>query len=134
MPLIGTAHSRLLTTVLRRKTWGALVSHNPAELNLPGVLFSLSAELLPRTGSDAGWVAAEEADFKWYRPLVCVFVPLTFKEEMLLGAVGEREHHRLSSSGLQQKVEGPKNKGLGSLGLGTRQWGGPKGTLECIVL
>lgn len=31
-------------------------------------------------------VAAEEAEFKWYRPLVCVFVPLTFKEEMLLGA------------------------------------------------
>lgn len=72
--------------MLRRKTWGALVSHNPAELNLPGVLFSLSAELFPRTGSDVGLVAAEEAEFKWYRPLVCVFVPLTFKEEMLLGA------------------------------------------------
>lgn len=112
--------------MLRRKTWGALVSHNPAELNLPGVLFSLSAELFPRTGSDVGLVAAEEAEFKWYRPLVCVFVPLTFKEEMLLGAGAGASS--LSPFGLQQKVEGPKNEGQGSLGLGTSSEVVPSGS------
>lgn len=46
----------------------------------------------------------------------------------------EREHHHLSPFQLQQKVEGHKNEGRGSLGLGTRQWGGPKGTLVYIVI
>lgn len=66
MPLLGTARCRLLTS-LRWRTWGALVSHNPVELNLSALLFSLSSvELLSCHGVRRGFDLQRKLSFKGY--------------------------------------------------------------------
>jgi len=38
------------------------------------------------------WLLQKQQSFKWYCPPACIFVPLPFKEEMLLYAAEECEH------------------------------------------